>query len=116
MSDKSKGQECLPPCADLKTILETMKQHEKRLDRQNILIEQNDKDINKLQVTVAEFKVAIKGIADKIDGLDTKLFSFLNKITDGDSTERKQWFSLIEKVIKWTVAALIGYIVAKGGI
>jgi predicted nucleic acid-binding Zn-ribbon protein len=113
--DRSSAQGCNTPCADIQKIKEQVNNHEKRLDRQEILIEKNDKDINKLQVTVAEFKVAIKGIEDKIDGLDNKLFSYLNKLADGDDKERKEWIGLIEKIIKWTVAALIGYIFAKGG-
>jgi len=113
---KNKNGDCNQPCADLQRLKEKFNGYGERLSKVEYATDKNEENISSLQMAQAEIKTYIEGFGTKLDNLENRLFTYLEGISQNNRQDNQDWREFSLKVIKWTVAALIGYLVAKGGI
>jgi uncharacterized protein (UPF0335 family) len=103
------------------------RQYQARLTRLEENQEKLEKDIRQLYASQEGTKTLVSQVLMRFDGFESKVFGvfqqmtrdsaqLMQKITTANSKATKGWQETIIDVIKLTVAALIGYLITKGGL
>ncbi|AYP68380.1 hypothetical protein HWB91_gp10 [Bacillus phage vB_BboS-125] len=106
----------------MEEIRKTQAQHtaeinevKRRIER----LEENDtrhqEDIRHLYEAQAGTKAYVTQILNKIDQLETKLFTALTAATKGSQEERKDWKELLKYIIGATFGLVVYHLITKGG-
>jgi chromosome segregation ATPase len=109
---------------DLKERVAQLPEILRRLEKAEDRIEEGRENIAKLYTGLGETKVLVNQILDKLDGLETKIFSYMTQaieaasIRDKDKSGglNKDLIDLLKFVIAGTIIAIVTALFIKGGI
>ena len=109
-------KDCIQPCRELSKLEEKTESQDERLTKVELATRNNENNIKDIAIASGRKEEMIKNLIEKIDNLESRLFSFLSSFADNHSKDSKDWKELIKYVIGITIGALITYIIGKGGI
>lgn len=102
-------------------------QTRQRLERLEENQQKLEQDIRQLYASQEGTKTLVGQVLNRFDGFENKVFGvfqqmtkdsahLMQKMTTGNAKQTESWQRTIKDIIKLTVAALLGYVITKGGL
>lgn len=88
---------------------------DKRLKALEESVSRHEQSLAQLKETTIEMKVQYTNILDKLNNLDTRIFSLLRDGNKNSAAERKVWMDMLKWVLSGTIIAIVGYLFLGGG-